>query len=348
MLGRIMERLTKIFDGINKYATEGIIYLKATIIFLFLAFFISFPLYYFAQLSEIGIIIYSFISYFIVIISISISYYYCFKDEWKFKISVKSVILYILLDIIIIYYAFGVLNELIRINSPAIGILIIPPFFLLFMDYASINPRSLTKWIFRSFEGKGLTYEKKMDSLDDFDSLIKLVEGNYIQIGESILLQHGPSSNMPSYFLRYDEGKGIAELQVSKQKWFSFAIDEETKKFGHLFESFGFEFVGEKVINNDIFIPNLDYPKFSKSRGFLGIWIILGAFSILLNVYERNEPLHFYLAEKMSVYYSQINAIAKENPLIIPILFFILGLLITKFQKIQSVFENWSESLKKL
>lgn len=336
------------FDGIKKQATERIIYLKPTIIFIFLAFFISFPLYYFAQLFDFGILIFVLFSYFIVIISISISYHYCFRDEWKFKISVKSIIGYILLYIIILYYIFGALNELLRVNNPQIALLIMPLFSILFFDFFSISPLSLTRWIFRSFAGKGLTYEKKMDSLDDFRSLCQLIEGNLIKIGDSILIHHNPTFNSPSYFLIYDEEKGIAELQLSNQKWFSFAIDERTKKFGHLFESFGFKYVGEKAINNDFFVSKLDYPIFSKSRILGLIWIFLGTFFIFINMSKRNGTMFYEIPGKLIVYYSQFNQIAKENPLIMAFMFFLLGLLINKFQYIQSAFENWSESLKKI
>ncbi|MCZ7403055.1 MAG: hypothetical protein O8C61_12600 [Candidatus Methanoperedens sp.] len=340
--------LAKMFDDIKKKLTERIIYLKPTIIFLFLSFVISFPLYYFAQLFNTGIAFYSFISYFIVIISMSISFHYCFKDEWKFKIGKKSIIVYILLYVLILYYIFNVLNGLLGINNPEIAILIIPPFFLLFMELNSFSPLILTKWIFRCFEGKGLTYEKKMDSLDDFKSLTQLIEGSYIKIGDSILIYHNSSSNFPSYFLNYDKEKGIAKLQLSNQKWFSFSIDEKTKKFGHLFESFGFKYVGENVIKNDIFVSKLDYPIFSKSRVLGLIWIFVGTFSIFINMSKRNGTIFFEVPGKFMVYYSQFNQIAKENPLIVPISFFLLGLLINKFQYIQSALENWSESLKKI
>lgn len=150
----------------------------------------------------------------------------------------------------------------------------------------------------------------------------------------------------PTYFLSYNKENELVNLQLAKQKWITFFVDEEIRKFEHLLKSLGFNCLGEKEIHHDLFISKHDYPKFAKSGKYAFIWIFFGIISILLG--KMVSKSDYFLFTNIAEIYDTINGIAKENPAIVFIMGVAVSVFISQFEKIKSNFRNWVNSFKEL
>ncbi|MFZ3058479.1 MAG: hypothetical protein WA102_01965 [Candidatus Methanoperedens sp.] len=331
------------FDLKNKI-NEVKNFILATLIFIVLAFFISFPLFYIFSLYKDGMILFMLFSYFVTIMALSISYYYFYKETWKDNITLKIIVISIIIYHIFIYTIFGYINTLMNINivnvpSPAvIGLMF--SFSLLFLDYYLLHFFVFTRWIFRSFKGKGVTLENKFDDPKDFDNLIKLISGTIHGTDDSVIIDDG----FQTCFLNYNKENGMVVFQIAKQNGFNFFVNKRVKNFEHLLESLGFNNVGEKNINHAFFISKHDYPKFARSNKIALLWAAFGISSIILNKMPAKE--NFFLFTKMTEIFSLINGILKENPVIVFILGVAVTVLISHFQQIKSAFKNLHDSLE--
>lgn len=337
---------------LKQIAIEMKKYFNPTIYFIFISLFISVPLYYLLYLFLLDIL-YPFISYFITIIALSISYYYFFKHEWKSKIRGDLIMVYIVFHQLATFYIVKFLNYITYLNPPLSNIFLLSILFsliLLFVDVFANSPFLLTRWIFRSFDGKGLTYEKKLESKNEFNYLVQLlIRNSFVKKIDDTIMIHDGNGRLPTYFIKYDEENKTVELQITSHKWFNFTINKNINNFGSLFSSFGFKFLGKTNINNSLFKPKHDYPIFSKSKTLATIWFFIGIFSYLWAGIISKNKLIIYNFEKVIVYlYDYINDIAKENPILIFALGIIITLFFTHFSTIKSYFDRIYDNLRDL
>lgn len=345
------ERLLKIFEILKAY-------FPSTLLFISLVIYISLPIFYISQSIKLFESLYVFLSYFITIIALSISFHLNFKNKWKYKISFKIILLFIIIHQFTTSIAFLSINSIMDINGNVINLtslaLILSIFFLI-MEYVMSNfpPFIFSKWIFRNFSGKAITFEKNVTDPNDFGLLIKLLSINaltYVKKNDSTVIYANPFFNGPTYFLKLNEEKTKIKFQISKLKGFSFIIDEKVQSLKNILISLGFEFKGEDNIHNTFFSSEYEYPRFSKAKKLKFIWLFFGIFSIFINKYsyDNNYFILDYLLDGSIKFYNIINEFAKENTIIVFILGILVTLFATKFENIKSSFVNWIQSLKEI
>lgn len=249
-------------------------YLPSVLLFIFLVIYISLPIFYISQSIKLFEYIYGFLSYFITIIALSISFYINFKEEWKHKVSFKTILLFIIIHQFTASIAFLSINNIMDINGNVINITsfaLIASISVLFLDYIMANfpPLFFSKWIFRTFSGKAITFEKNVKNPNDFDSLINLLAINdlsFVKKNDSTVIYANPFNSGPTYFLKLNEEKNKIEFQISRLKGFSFIIDEKVQSLKNILISLGFEFKGEENIHNKFFDSGYEYPLFQKRK----------------------------------------------------------------------------------
>lgn len=343
------------FDKIKNKISDNKIFIEPTLFFILCALFISIPIFYFTLDITVGFI-YIILSYFIIIIALSTSYYRYFKEEWKTKISGKLIVIYIIIYQLISIIVFNYFNILIGIDIIVLGsifLAILINLIFFFFDYIIATPSfQFTKWIFKSFDGKLLTLQKNIDNKNDFKVLTELLARGTIPYfkGDSVMIQDSTLYRTPTFFLKYKKDIGVVELQIGQQKWISFGINEKTKNYENVLKSLGFESLGETELNNEFYIRKNSYPIFAKTKNLGNLWLFIGIISIILAKmkYERDYFYVDYFSLEITRLYYIINEIAKNNPILIFILGIVLTLIFANFEKIKSNFREWFESLKEL
>ena len=341
---------------LDKHNPLLIDYIKSTILFIFLVIFISIPFYSISQQNLNWLSLYAFASYFITIIGISISYHHYFHDEWKLEITSKMLLFYFFLHQVAVSGFFFVFNGLFDISTSNIPLIFVFSFiaciFLLWIDADMIQkPLYLSSWIFRSFDGKALTFTKKIDDSEHFKILVNFLRRTsfLMQIDNSVLIYDGSFSKKPTYFLKHNKENGIVELQITKQKWFSFFVDESIEVLKDIFISFGFDFLGDKDIRNSLFISNRDYPKFAKAKQFSLIWMIFGTITLVNNIILITDvSLINYVTYVSNQIYNPFNSFVAENPGLSLIIAAIVGGTISHIYKIKSFFEILIQNFKNM
>lgn len=345
-------------DNLKTYFKIIKVYFKPTLLFIFLALFISLPIFYISQTMKLLELIYIIFSYFISIIALSISFYVSFGDEWKSKIRFKTIIFYIFLHQFMALIAFQNVNDIIEINGNVIfltssalyfGILIA----IIEIIISNFPPFIFSNWIFRNFSGKAATFEKNISDPDEFDSLIKLLsinDLNYTAKNNSTVVYANPFYTGPTYFLKLNEDKNKIEFQISRMKGYSFIIDEKVQALENILISLGFESKGEDNIHNKFFNSAYDYPRFAKANKLKYMWSVFGILSIVINkiAYENDYLIFDYFAASFMKYYNVINEFAKENTIIVFILGIIVTILASKIENIKSFFTNCIKSFKEI
>lgn len=340
-------------NSLDKYIPRLIDYIKSTILFIFLVIFISIPFYSISQQNLNWLSLYAFASYFIAIIGISISYHHYFHDEWKSKITGKMLLFYIFLQQVAVSCFFFVFNRFFDISTNGITLIFILSFlaciFLLWVDAGMLEkPLRLSSWIFRSVDGKALTFTKEIDDSNHFKYLINFlcISSFWRTIDDSVLIYDGSLSKKPTYFLNHNKEKGIVELQIAKQKWFSFVVDKNMDGLKDIFISFGFNFLGVKDIHNSSFVSNRDYPKFAKSKKFFLIWIIFGTITLVTNIILITDvSLIKYVTYFSNQIYDPFNLFVSENPGLSLIIAAIVG---GNIGIIKSIFKTLIQNLKNM
>lgn len=338
---------------LDEHSPRLIDYIKSTILFTFIVIFISIPFYSISQQNLNLLFLYVLASYFIAIIGISISYHHYFHDEWKSKITRNMLIFYILLQQVAVSCFFFVFNIFFDISNNSIIFIFTSSFliciFLLLIDAGMLDkPLKLSSWIFRSVDGKALTFTKEIDDPKHFKNLIDfLCLSSFCRtIDDSVLIYDGSFSKKPTYFLNHNKEKGIVELQIAKQKWFSFVVNKNMDSLKDNFISFGFNFLGVKDIHNSLFVSNRDYPKFAKSKKFFLIWIIFGTITLVTNIILITDvSLIKYVTYYSNQIYDPFNLFVAENPGLSLIIAVIIG---NNIGKIKSIFKTLIQNLKNM
>jgi hypothetical protein len=332
------------------------IYTKATLLFVVISSFITFPIFNLSLSFGPFSSLYPLLSYFIVIIALSISYYFYFKELWRFKINYKIILFYLL---IIQYFGVGLvittINGLLGINYIdqwglfAFGL--VYGSMLFFMDIFLVPYIPLSRWFSRNYSGKALSFEKKFRDADEFNNLIKLLRrsGGIFRVNSQVLIYDTPFFTAPTYFLSKDDDKKIMYFQISQQSGFSSIVNDKIRDFKEVVVSLGFKYVGESEIRHDLYNPKLIYPRFARSRKLSIIWIliIIATYSINKVSIEKEYPFTTLIYNKILVLYTPINEFTKENPIVL-VIFSVVGTLIfTKFENIKSAFIQLVGGLKK-
>lgn len=345
------EKMVKKFEILKAY-------FPSTSLFIFLVIYISLPIFYISQSIKLFESLYVFLSYFITIIALSISFHIYFKNEWKSKLSFKIILLFIIIHQFTTSIAFLSINSIMDIDGNVINLTslaLIMSIFILILEYITANfpPFIFSKWIFRNFSGKAITFEKNVTNPNDFDSLIKLLGINaltYVKKNDYTVIYTNPFYSSPTYFLKLNEEKNKIEFQISRLKGFSFIIDEKVQSLKNIVISLGFEFKGEDNIHNTFFSSEYEYPRFSKAKKLKFIWLFFGIFSLFINKlsYDNDYFILNYLLNSIIKLYNILNEFAQENTIIVFILGILVTLFATKFENIKSSFVNWIQSLKEI
>lgn len=340
----------------NKYIEKIKDNIQPILYFIILSLLINFPIIYTINISEIFVPIYAILSYFITVIALSISYYYIFKEDWKYKINAKLIVWYIFVQFIFITIIFNHVNFLLNVNYINIIDYTLPAMvfslFLLFIDNMNEN-FMITRWIFRSFIGKGFTFEKEITDINEFKTLINLFSRKSLirKIDDTVIIFEDFSGNVPTYFLTHNKEKNIIRLQISKNKGFSFDIDESFENFKTLLISLNFKYIGKETIDNSLFTSNFDYPKFAKAKIFCVIWIFLGIIIFIISSeIFFNVDTTTYNNIKLIVLnvFTPINAFVEKNQGLALIVAMFFGAFFSNLEKIKSFCQKIIENIKNM
>lgn len=331
-------------------------YISSKLLFMLLLLFISLPLFYIGLLINTVAFAYIFSFYFITVLSLSLSYYHVYGNEWKSKITGKLVFFSLIFHYFFVFVVFSIINDAINLEIQfveTIAIAFIISLIFIFMDASmSEPPLHVSKWIFRCFSGKGLTFKKTIENEEEFKLLsLFLSRGKRYEIEDDVSFIYDTSvSPFYTYFMKHNKEEKEIVLQIAKQKWLHFEINKDIESLKSLLISLGFEFVGVKEINNPYFISDKTYPLFSKSKKIGVVWLFTGVFLIFLikNLILRRIDMFEYFMSSYSSLMTPLNDFAASNPALTLIVGLIGGGIFSNLGKMRTIQENIQENLKKI